>query len=63
MALPSVGAGLERGDRGDVGLWRIVLEILSEKRGQDLLPEMQRGVAAELDMAPAAAPPLPIIWP
>src|SRR5207302_6000064 len=55
IAAPRVGASLERGDRGEVGLRSAVLQILSEKRRQDLLAEIERGVAAELDGPQRAA--------
>src|SRR6185436_1812376 len=50
-----VRAGLERGHRSDVRLRRAVLEVLREERREDLLPEIERRIAAELDRAERAA--------
>ena len=48
-------AGLERRDRRDVHGRRPVLQIVIEKRPQHVLPEPQRGIAAELQRAEGAS--------
>src|SRR5262249_48934889 len=55
ITAPFVRAGLERGDRRDVGLRCIVLQIASEERCENLLSKIERGVAAELDGPERAA--------
>src|SRR5881296_541997 len=48
QAPPGVRAGLVRRDRRHVHLRRIVLQIVIEKRAEDLAAEIQGGVAVEL---------------
>src|SRR6185295_7032291 len=54
---PGVRAGFERDDRWEIGFRRAVFQVLVEERAENLLAEVQRGVAVELQRAEAAAVP------
>ena len=57
QAPPGVGPGLVGGDRSQVGRGRAVPEVLVEERAQDLLAEVEGGVASESQRAERAAVP------
>ena len=48
QALPRVGAGFECRYWREISLWRAVLEVLVEKRAQDLPPKVERRIAVKL---------------
>ncbi len=55
QAPPGVRAGFERDDRRQVSFRRVVLQILIQKRTQDLPREIERRIAVELQRAERAA--------
>src|SRR5690242_6985244 len=53
-AAPGVGAGLEGGDGRNVGLRRVVFQVMIEEGAQDVGAEVESGVAIEVECAEGA---------
>src|SRR6185503_17529704 len=52
---PLIGPGLKRDHRRHVGFWRVVFQIMIQKRAKNISPEIESCVAVEFDRAKRAA--------